>query len=96
MSRLADGGRGGADGHPCAQAAGRAGVVARTRSSSDDRLVLVGLTSGGRARVIKAQSAFRARQQEVFEELSVADRRAMTDSLTRLAALINDNMDARA
>ncbi|EIU05260.1 transcriptional regulator, MarR family [Mycobacteroides abscessus 5S-0422] len=72
------------------------GIVARTRSSSDDRLVLVGLTSGGRARVIKAQSAFRARQQEVFEELSVADRRAMTDSLTRLAALINDNMDARA
>ncbi|BEL40009.1 hypothetical protein Isolate57625_33640 [Mycobacteroides abscessus subsp. abscessus] len=56
----------------------------------------MGLTSGGRARVIKAQSAFRARQQEVFEELSVADRRAMTDSLTRLAALINDNMDARA
>ena len=65
-------------------------------TAGDDLLVLGGLPPGGRARVIKAQSAFRARQQEVFEELSVADRRAMTDSLTRLAALINDNMDARA
>lgn len=72
------------------------GVVARTRSSSDDRLVLVGLTPSGRSRVAKAQSAFRARQHDVFVELSGADRRAITSSLTRLAAIINDNLDARA
>ncbi|MFG2725677.1 MarR family winged helix-turn-helix transcriptional regulator [Streptomyces canus] len=71
-------------------------VVQRARSSSDDRLVLVGLTPAGRARVIKAQSAFRARQHEVFAELSGVDRRAMTTSLTRLAALINDHVERRA
>lgn len=71
------------------------GVVERTRSSSDDRLVLVGLTTAGRARVIKAQSAFRARQHEVFAELTSADRRVITGSLTRLAALINGNVDVR-
>lgn len=72
------------------------GVVERTRSSSDDRLVLVGLTTDGRARVIKAQSAFRSRQHEVFVELTGADRRAITSSLTRLAAIINHNLDAPA
>lgn len=72
------------------------GVIERARSSSDDRLVLVGLTSTGRAQVIKAQAAFRARQHGVFAELASADRRTMIASLTRLAALINDNMDARA
>ncbi|MFD6198506.1 MarR family winged helix-turn-helix transcriptional regulator [Mycobacteriaceae bacterium NPDC060252] len=72
------------------------GVVQRARSSSDDRLVLVGLTSAGRAQVVKAQAAFRARQHGVFAELTGDDRRAMTASLTRLAALINDNVDGRA
>ncbi|AMW20849.1 putative transcriptional regulator, MarR family protein [Mycobacteroides stephanolepidis] len=71
------------------------GVVERTRSASDDRLVLVGLTPAGRTRVADAQVAFRARQHGVFAELTGADRRAMTTSLTRLAALINDNLDAR-
>ncbi|MBF9319592.1 MarR family transcriptional regulator [Mycobacteroides chelonae] len=71
------------------------GVVERTRSASDDRLVLVGLTTAGRTRVVNAQVAFRARQHAVFAELAGADRRAMTTSLTRLAALINDNLDAR-
>lgn len=69
------------------------GVIERTRSAADDRLVLVGLTSAGRARVIKAQSVFRARQHAVFAELTGADRRAMTDSLIRLATLINENVD---
>ncbi|GAB5906714.1 MULTISPECIES: MarR family winged helix-turn-helix transcriptional regulator [Mycobacteroides] len=71
------------------------GVVERTRSASDDRLVLVGLTTAGRTRVVNAQVAFRTRQHAVFAELAGADRRAMTTSLTRLAALINDNLDAR-
>ncbi|SKX98577.1 Putative transcriptional regulator, MarR family [Mycobacteroides abscessus subsp. massiliense] len=70
-------------------------MVERTRSASDDRLVLVGLTPAGRTRVADAQVAFRARQHGVFAELTGADRRAMTTSLTRLAALINDNLDAR-
>ncbi|OHU45559.1 transcriptional regulator [Mycobacteroides chelonae] len=71
------------------------GVIERTRSASDDRLVLVGLTSAGRARVIKAQSVFRARQHAVFAELTGTDRRAITDSLTRLAVLINENVEKR-
>ncbi|MGH3722826.1 MAG: MarR family winged helix-turn-helix transcriptional regulator [Mycobacterium sp.] len=71
-------------------------IVHRARSTSDDRLVLIGLTPAGRAQVIAAQSAFRARQHEVFAELAGVDRRAMTASLARLAALINDHTDVRA
>ncbi|MUM20315.1 MarR family transcriptional regulator [Mycobacterium sp. CBMA271] len=71
------------------------GVVQRSRSASDDRLVLVALTSAGRTQVVKAQSAFRARQHEVFAELPGVDRQALTASLTRLAGLINDHVGVR-
>ncbi|MBA0045266.1 MarR family transcriptional regulator [Mycobacteroides sp. LB1] len=69
------------------------GIVQRARSSSDDRLVLVGLSAAGRARVNKAQSAFRAAQHGVFAGLSGVERRAITESLTKLAGLINGSLD---
>ena len=62
----------------------RNGFVARSRSSSDRRLVTVELTERGSARIAAAFDATNKREQELVASLSADERRTITALLARL------------
>src|SRR5690606_29740810 len=71
----------------------KAGLIARRRSKSDRRSLLVGLTAEGRRR---AEAAFREDMRleaELLKALDPAEQRQLSGLLSRLAAALADAPD---
>jgi MarR family transcriptional regulator, organic hydroperoxide resistance regulator len=66
----------------------RDGLVARVPCTADRRVVHVGLTDEGRARVLAKRARGEARRAEIFASLSAGERREAARLLERLAAAI--------
>jgi MarR family transcriptional regulator, organic hydroperoxide resistance regulator len=66
----------------------REGLVARVPCPADRRVVHVGLTDEGRARVLAKRARGEARRAEIFASLSAGERREAARLLERLAAAI--------
>jgi MarR family transcriptional regulator, organic hydroperoxide resistance regulator len=66
----------------------REGLVARVPCTADRRVVHVGLTDEGRARVLAKRARGEARRAEIFASLSAGERREAARLLERLAAAI--------
>jgi MarR family transcriptional regulator, organic hydroperoxide resistance regulator len=66
----------------------RAGLVARVPCTADRRVVHVGLTDEGRARVLAKRARGEARRAEIFASLSAGERREAARLLDRLAAAV--------
>lgn len=67
------------------------GFVDRERNDDEDRrLVTVALTPGGRGVLDEKRSWVRARQREIFEELTPAEQRTVTGSLRAMAHNIDE------
>jgi DNA-binding MarR family transcriptional regulator len=66
----------------------REGLVARVPCTADRRVVHVGLTDEGRARVLAKRARGEARRAEIFASLSAGERREAARLLDRLAAAV--------
>jgi DNA-binding MarR family transcriptional regulator len=66
----------------------REGRVARVPCTADRRVVHVGLTDEGRARVLAKRARGEARRAEIFASLSAGERREAARLLDRLAAAV--------
>jgi DNA-binding MarR family transcriptional regulator len=67
------------------------GFVDRERNDSEDRrLVTVALTAGGRAVLDEKRTWVKARQREIFDGLSDAERRTVTGALAAIAHNIEE------
>jgi DNA-binding MarR family transcriptional regulator len=64
------------------------GMVRRTRSDADRRVVMVALTQAGRERVAARRAGFRARLREALSDLDASQLAAGERVLGRLAALL--------
>jgi len=65
----------------------RDGLVARSRESSDRRLVTVRLTDDGERRLVDAYARQNRSEQEFFAALTDADQRRLADELAELLDL---------
>jgi DNA-binding MarR family transcriptional regulator len=68
----------------------RDGIVARRRSDSDRRVVVVSLTESGRALLAEKRERWRARGREALAGLSDAELHAAADVMRRMAAMLED------
>lgn len=68
----------------------RDGIVERTRSESDRRVVVVTLTESGRALLAEKRERFRARGAAAMEGVSDADLEAAADVMHRLAGMLDE------
>lgn len=74
---------------------GRAGLIQRTRSDADRRVVHIQLTDEGRARLACAPELLQAEFLRKFRELQAWERHQLTASLQRIAAMMDaDALDA--
>lgn len=68
----------------------RDGIVERTRSESDRRVVVVTLTESGRALLAEKRERFRGRGAAAMEGVSDADLEAAADVMHRLAGMLDE------
>ncbi|HEV7750543.1 MAG TPA: MarR family transcriptional regulator [Baekduia sp.] len=68
----------------------RDGIVERSRSASDRRVVVVSLTASGRALLAETRERWRARGREALAGVSEKDLHAAADVMRRMAAMLDD------
>ncbi|HMJ32389.1 MAG TPA: MarR family transcriptional regulator [Baekduia sp.] len=68
----------------------RDGIVERSRSASDRRVVVVSLTASGRALLAEKRERWRARGREALAGVSQKDLHAAADVMRRMAAMLDD------
>jgi DNA-binding MarR family transcriptional regulator len=68
----------------------RDGIVERTRSASDRRVVVVSLTESGRALLAEKRERWRARGREALAGVSEEHLHAAADVMRRMAAMLDD------
>jgi MarR family transcriptional regulator, organic hydroperoxide resistance regulator len=68
----------------------RDGIVERSRSDSDRRVVVVSLTESGRALLAEKRERWRARGREALAGVSEKDLHAAADVMRRMAAMLDD------
>ena len=68
----------------------RDGLVERRRADDDRRATRVHLTEAGRAAARRGVEGARALDDEIFAELSAAEREALADMLSRVLARLAD------
>ena len=68
----------------------RRGIVERTRTAEDRRVVAVSLTEQGRRSLQAEEEWLRGRQRAFYASLPLAERELAPDLLLRLAALIDE------
>lgn len=66
-----------------------AGIVVRTRSPHDRRVVLVSLTGRGQALVAKQRRRWEATWRDVFADLSEEELRVATTAMRRIAGIFD-------
>jgi DNA-binding MarR family transcriptional regulator len=67
----------------------RDGIVERTRSESDRRVVVVSLTEAGRALLAEKRERWRARGREALADVPESDLLAAADVIRRMAAMLD-------
>lgn len=70
----------------------RAGLIQRCRSSADERQVLIRLTPRGMTVVASARAELRRHQVDGLSKFSAPERDTLASLLTRLTAIINDQV----
>ena len=68
----------------------RDGIVQRSRSASDRRVVVVSLTESGRTLLADKRERWRARGREALADVPEADLHAAADVMRRMAAMLDD------